>query len=273
MQWTAAEKCARLSATTVLALLTLACGSSSEPPAPVATVQLSPGDDTVRVGETTQLSATLLDASGSILSGRTVTWTSGSPTVASVSQSGLVTGVLDGTAMITAASENKTGTASIRVFGPCSTAIAPVVAVGQTINGSLATTDCRLNDGTFADGYGIVVTSRTNVQIDMTGSFDTFLVLLEHLSNGELLFRASNDDVDPDDPADPNDPVDTNSRITFALEPNVQYFILANSFDQNITGNYQLKVAAAAFVAGNAVIGKPGKAPISSLIKALKPTK
>jgi hypothetical protein len=273
MRWTAANQCARLSAASILVILTLACGSSSEPLPPVATVQLSPADDTVLVGETTQLSATLKDASGEILSGRTVTWISGSPAVASVNQTGLVTGVTDGTAIITATSENGTGSASILVFGPCSTAIAPVIAIGQTINGSLATTDCRLMDGTYADGYGIVVTAATSVQIDMTSSsFDTFLYLLEP-EGDDWIEWARNDDIDPDDPAIPNDPFDTNSRITFTLQPNVQYFILANSFDQNITGNYQLKVVAAPVVAGSSVIGKPGKAPISSLIKPLKPPK
>jgi hypothetical protein len=267
-----ADQCARLGVAAVLAILTLACGSSSEPPPPVATIQLSPGDDTVRIGDATQLSATLMDASGEILSGRTVTWTSGSPDVASVTQTGLVTGVTEGTATITATSETKTGTASIRVFDRCSTAIAPVIAVGQTINGALATTDCKLIDDTYADGYAIMVAAATNVQIDMTASFDTYLSLIEFVNNFPVE-HAVNDDIDPDDPADPNDPFNTNSRITFTLQPNVQYYILANSFDQNVTGNYTLKVAAAAFVAGRSVNGKPGKAPMSSLIKALKPPK
>jgi hypothetical protein len=116
------------------------------------------------------------------------------------------------------------------------------------------------------------VATATNVQFDMTASFDTYLVLLELLSNGVLEERAVNDDIDPDDPADPNDPFDTNSRITFTLLPGSQYFILANSFDANVTGDYQLKVTAVAFsAAGAPVAGKPGKAPVSSLIKALKP--
>ena len=273
MRWTAANQCARLSAASFLVILTLACGSSSEPLPPVATVQLSPTDDTVNVGQTTQLSATLKDASGEILSGRTVTWSSDSPAVASVSQTGLVTGLTDGTAIITATSENVTGSASIEVFGPCSTAVAPVITIGQTINGSLATTDCLLVDGTYADGYAIAVTSATNVQIDMTSSsFDTYLYLLEP-DEDDWIEWARNDDVDPDDPAIPNDPFDTNSRITFTLQPNVQYFILANSYDQNITGNYQLKVVTAPIVAASSVIGKPGKAPISSLLKTLKPPK
>ena len=189
--------------------------------------------------------------------------------MATVSQTGLVTGVTDGTTTITATSENRTATAAIRVFGPCSTAIAPSIAVGQTINGTLATTDCRLTDNTFADGYALQVTAATNAQIEMTASFDTYLVLLE-LVNGDLLERAVNDDIDPDDESDPNDPIDTNSRLTFALQPNAQYFVLANSFNPNTTGNYLLKVTSVAATASASARGKPGKAPISSLLKAIK---
>lgn len=267
---TVSSRVATLAASIMVATLTVSCGSSSEPPPPVATVTLTPADDTVRVGETAQLTSTTKDANGNALSGRVVTWVSGNPGVASVSQTGLVTGVSDGTATITATSESKTATAAIRVFGPCSTALAPPITVGQSINGALAATDCRLTDNTFADGYALQVNAATSVQIDMTASFDTYLILLE-LVNGILQERAVNDDVDPDDPADPNDPVDTNSRITFTLQPNAQYFVLANSFDPNTTGNYLLRVTAVAFARRESVLGKPGKAPAASLLKAIQP--
>jgi Big-like domain-containing protein len=269
MQRTVSTRVARIAASLLAATLTVSCGSSSEPPPPVASVALTPVDDTLRVGETAQLTATTKDADGTTLNGRVVTWASSSPGVASVSQAGLVTGVTDGTTTITATSENKTATALIRVFGPCSTALAVPIAVGQTINGALAATDCRLSDNTFADGYALIVNAATNVQIDMTAPFDTYLVLLE-LVGGNLVERAVNDDVDPDDQTDPNDPVDTNSRVTFLLQPNAQYFILANSFDPNVTGTYQLKVTSVAFAASASVRGKPGKAPIASLLKAIK---
>jgi hypothetical protein len=183
-----------------------------------------------------------------------------------------VTGIGDGVTTVTASADGKSAAATIRVFGPCSTALAPAIAVGQTINGSLATTDCKLTDDTYADGYAIQVAAATNVQFDMTASFDTYLVLLELLPDGSLVQRTFNDDVDPDDPADPNDTFDTNSRIVFTLQAGAQYFILANSFDPNVTGNYQLKVTAATggFIAGQVGYSKPGKAPISVLLKAIR---
>lgn len=241
-------------------------------PDPIASIVLSPNSDTLLVGETVQLTATVRDINNVIVTDRLLTWASATPTVASVSGTGLVTGVGDGVTTIIASAEGKSAAATIRVFGPCSTALAPTIAVGQTINGSLATTDCKLLDDTYADGYGIQVTASTNVQFDLTASFDTYLVLLELQPNGSLVQLTFNDDVDPDDPADPNDTVDTNSRIVFTLLPGIQYFILANSFDPNVTGDYQLKVTATgAYIARQAGgYTKPGKAPIPVLLKAIR---
>ena len=271
MQLTAARRAARTALVSVMVgFSAAACGGSSEPPPPVATVEVTPPDATVDVGQATQLSAVLKDADGNTLSGRNLSWMSSSASIASVNQTGLVTGVGDGEATITATSENKSGSTTILVLGPCSTERAAQIAVGQTVNGSLATTDCKLADGTYADPYRIVVTAATSVQVDMTSSFDTYLYLFELLPDGELVVRAENDDIDPDDPAVPNDPVDTNSRMTFTLQPNLEYFIVANSFEDNIFGNYQLKVATASAVAGSSIVGKAGKAPASTLLKALK---
>jgi hypothetical protein len=260
------------------AVITAASGSRSGIstitviPEPIASISVSPTNDTLFVRETVEIVATLRDAANNVVTGRVVNWTSTAPNIALVSGTGLVTGVGDGVATITATADGRSATAAIRVFNPCLTSNAPTIAVGQTINAALSSLDCRLIDDTYADGYGITVATATNVQFDMTASFDTYLVLLELLSNGVLEERAVNDDIDPDDPADPNDPFDANSRITFTLLPGSQYFILANSFDADVTGDYQLKVTAVAFsAAGAPVAGKPGKAPVSSLIKALKP--
>lgn len=240
-------------------------------PEPIASITVAPTNDTIFVDETVQLTPTLRDANNNIVTNRQVAWSSNTPAVATVSGSGLVTGVSDGSATITATVDGRTASATIRVHDRCSTELAATISVGQTINGSLATTDCHLDDGTYADGYAIQVTAATNVQIDMTAGFDTWLALLELLPTGGLVERAVNDDVDPDDPNDPNDTFDTNSRIIFTLQPGALYFILANSYDANVTGNYQLKVVAVApFVTGGAVSGKPGKAPVAELLKALK---
>src|SRR6266702_2930952 len=80
-------------------------------PLPVASVSVSPAAPSVPVGGAAQLTATPKDASGYPLSGRTVSWASSAPAVATVGSSGLVTGMAAGTATITATSEGKSGKA------------------------------------------------------------------------------------------------------------------------------------------------------------------
>jgi hypothetical protein len=81
----------------------------------VATVALAPSSFTLTPQQTQQLTATLRDAQGNTLSGRTVTWTTDAATVASVSSAGLVTAVSPGTARITATSEGQSASADLTV--------------------------------------------------------------------------------------------------------------------------------------------------------------
>jgi uncharacterized protein YjdB len=99
--------------------------------APVATVAVSPSNVSILPGATTQLAATLSDANGHALTGRTVTWTSSDPAKATVSATGLVTGVAFGQVTITATSEGKSGAALVKI----SDGIAPSL-VGLTITPS-----------------------------------------------------------------------------------------------------------------------------------------
>lgn len=85
------------------------------PPAPVASVLLSPDNATLVPQQSLTIAATTIDATGSVLSGRTISWTSNAAAVASVSSSGLVTALTAGTAGIVATSEGKSGTATITV--------------------------------------------------------------------------------------------------------------------------------------------------------------
>ncbi len=84
---------------------------------PVSTVTISTATSQVAVGATLALQATVSDAQGIALVGRTVTWSSGSAAVATVGAStGIVTGVSVGTATITATSEGKSGTKVVTVI-------------------------------------------------------------------------------------------------------------------------------------------------------------
>ena len=105
---------------------------------PVASVAVSPASASVQVGQTVQLAATPRDANGNPLSGRAVSWASSNTAVATVSGSGLVTGVTAGSATITATSEGQGGTATITVstVPVASVTVSPATAsvqAGQTV--------------------------------------------------------------------------------------------------------------------------------------------
>lgn len=82
---------------------------------PVAAVTVSPASSSLGVGGTAQFSAAITDASGAVLTGRVVTWSSSNTGIATVSTTGLVTGVAAGSVTITAMCETKIGTAAITV--------------------------------------------------------------------------------------------------------------------------------------------------------------
>lgn len=104
---------------TVVGLLTLSsCGGGGDggsPTAtvPVASVSVSPSQLAMLVGQLQQFTAITKDASGNVLGGRTAAWTTSAPGVATVSATGVVTGVSAGPVTITATSEGQTGTAAV----------------------------------------------------------------------------------------------------------------------------------------------------------------
>ncbi|MFN8575031.1 MAG: Ig-like domain-containing protein [Gemmatimonadaceae bacterium] len=124
-------------------------------PAAVASVDVSPGSSSLAPSGTVQLSATPKDASGNALSGRTVTWTSSAPTVASVSTSGLVTALTVGNAEISAASEGRTGTATVSVVSPIAT-----ISLDHSSEALVAGQTLQLT-ATTKDAGGAVLTGRT----------------------------------------------------------------------------------------------------------------
>ena len=82
---------------------------------PVATVSLRPDSTGVFVGATTTLTAALLDAAGDTIRQRTATFSSVDTTLATVSATGVVTGVRVGRARIVATRENRADTSTVTV--------------------------------------------------------------------------------------------------------------------------------------------------------------
>src|SRR5439155_271858 len=105
---------------------------------PVASVTVTPATPTVLLGQTLQLTATPKDANGNVLNGRVVTWASDNTAVATVSSTGLVTGVAQGQATITATSETKSGTAAVSAVSLTLAQLSPggVHTCGVTTSGA-----------------------------------------------------------------------------------------------------------------------------------------
>src|SRR5207248_2968252 len=105
---------------------------------PVASMSVSPASASVLPTQTVQLTATTLDSTGAVLTGRTVTCSSSSTVVATVTASGLVTGVAAGSTTVTAASEGRSASSSVTVttVPVASVTVTPAsgsLYVGQTV--------------------------------------------------------------------------------------------------------------------------------------------
>lgn len=156
--WVSASRVAALTAAAAAAVL--ACGGddpcdSVAGPAVVTSVEVTPDDPTVALGTSLQLTATPRSACGNRVADAQVAWSSGTPSVASVSPSGMVTGEGIGTAVITATSEGVSASVTATVAPPqvASVEVAPAqatIAAGETV--TLA--------ATARDAGGDVITGR-----------------------------------------------------------------------------------------------------------------
>ncbi|WP_373060793.1 Ig domain-containing protein [Gemmatimonas sp.] len=113
---------------------------------PIQTVTLSPGQDTLAVGTDRQFSATLRDANGVVLLGRSVSWSSSNVTVAIVTATGNVLALQPGTATISAASEGRVGTARVVVPARLAGTVALSPSVSTLTAGSTLTLQAQITD-------------------------------------------------------------------------------------------------------------------------------
>jgi len=125
--------------------------------APVASVAVSPASPTILQGSTTQLIATTSDASGHVLTGRTVTWSSSDASKATVDANGVVTGVSYGQAIITATSEGKSGSATVKIGdGSAPVLVGLTFTPSQTIDVTTSATTITISAHiTDAGGSGV----------------------------------------------------------------------------------------------------------------------
>jgi len=147
--------------TFILAAVLAACATdSSAPPTPVETVDLVVPAPSFAVGTAIQLQITLRDASGAVLSGRTIIWTTSDSSVAIVSGTGVVSGVGLGSATITATSEGVSDSVVVTIVA------GPAAVLAFTTHPSTVAAGAAIAPGvevTARDAYGNVATSFNGV--------------------------------------------------------------------------------------------------------------
>lgn len=139
-----ASRLARTLALSAIVVVAASCGGggndngTTTPPGTVARVEITAPSPTMEVGQNMQVSVRYFDASSSQLSGRTVSYSTSSSTVATVSTSGLVTAIGPGSVTVTATVDGVPGNLPIvvtpvPVFFIAITPSSPSVRQGETL--------------------------------------------------------------------------------------------------------------------------------------------
>jgi hypothetical protein len=124
-----------------------ACGGDSTGPR-IATVSVTAPSTQVQAGQTLQLTATVRDQNGAVMSGQAVTWSSSEQAVATVSGTGLVAAVAAGSARVTAASGGVSGFLDITVTPapPAATTIDVTAAATEVLVGGTVQVTAQVRD-------------------------------------------------------------------------------------------------------------------------------
>ena len=137
----------------------------------VRSVTVSPSADTIAPGDTLRLEAEALDENGHRVAGARFTWSSSNTSVATV-ESGLVRGVGEGMATLTATAGDAHGTADVTVMNPDRAALEALYNATDGpnwVNADYWLTDAPLEEwhGVDTDGFGRVV------GLDLSGRWDS----------------------------------------------------------------------------------------------------
>ena len=97
------------------------------PPPPVAAIQITPDSTAVIAGDTAFLTATLRDSTGSVLTGRSVSWQTSDSSVAIVSPAGVVVTFNAGSVRISASAEGRSSSVPV--------VVQPLLLVGVATGG------------------------------------------------------------------------------------------------------------------------------------------
>ena len=181
-------------------------GQNIGPGPRVTRIDVTPQATDVDVTGTQQYTALAFNAQGQSVSGKTFSWRTSSSAVASISSSGLATGVAPGNATISASTDGVSGSASIRVIlqvGPIArieivpnpasvfvSATIPLTALaydaqGRPIDGTAFTYSSSNSSIATVNGSGVVtgVSSGTATITARTGTFSADAVVTVHTNS------------------------------------------------------------------------------------------
>jgi trimeric autotransporter adhesin len=181
----------------IVALSTACAGHEMTAPALAASLSISSAGQTVfEVLQTLQLTATVRDTSGALLTGQSVAWTSSDTTIASVSPSGLAKGKKPGTVIITATCDGRQA--------PITLTVAPPVAgvlVGLSPPGDLAVGGSMFVFATAVAANGDTISglpvswSSSNSSLATVAPYDVFLAVVSGAAAGNVSIAATVDGV------------------------------------------------------------------------------
>lgn len=209
-------------------------------PKPVGSIVVTPSHATIRIATTLQLSDTVKDQTGKVLTGQTVTWSSDSSSTVSVDGNGLVTGRQIGTATITAFAGGKSATAAIIVSQIPVRSITiqpanPAVVVGQTTQLTATTFDSA---GDVLPGRVVRWKSRTPA----VATIDSIAGLVTGVSAGTSRIIATSEGV-------------TDSVLATVSAAPINSVVLSPNLSQLHVGQSQQITATVTDVNGNPVNG------------------
>ena len=140
----------------------------------VGSVVVSPALDTVALGDTLRLTAEAFDENSHVVEGAEFAWSSSDVSVATVDGAGLVRGIAEGMATVTAAAGDVGSTAEITVANPDRAALAALYEATDGPN--WVNSENWLTDAPLGDWYGVDTdASGRVVRLDLSGTWEGWI--------------------------------------------------------------------------------------------------